>query len=952
MEALKQLLQPESNLTMDTEIDRKSNTRTSRLRKPSVKMLSNSSLLLDSNSPSPEPSKKKRRTKRQRARASKSSSASPKSLVSVGNVGNVGNTQSAIGSRFISRKTIKKTIKTKFSPENKKKTKTLKRTSVSKIKREHVKRREKGTQKKRKEKRSGILKLLRFKEPDEEEKAVIDKPISPPKPIIIPEGTKVHPQRKIKPTEQIEEQAQLAIVEPGIRYVEVFTTDFQEKFNKTFKPNTEKIRKFGLSPKTYADQCLDKLSDPSKKAAFDVLYKKYSLLIDYVDMVHDITMCIDYIAKIGLESELNKEVKELINQLCGDSFRKIRIKASHQLQRDYLMSYINDLKRLGFVLPGLQDPFIVTVENVDTTLSDIECCARESGRYLRNFLEKATSNKRITDVIHNALGAIDGCLGECDASTEVNWSHSVAGVINLNIKTKNNNSTITVSVLGDAFVFNVRGEIKLDDVVDLLPPGDNLPKRRESRNVENSITPPGNASHKNPKYLMAVISLKTICDKRILQRIQTDCDGVTLPKINAITTTDGYVWAGTLLAYLGNQINYCPSVLLTRETGYERFDFEKSSNLVDDLARRYTFYEDYLKYFDKRQSNNETASGETTKAFDFTDHYIKARVNELHNDEFISLWDFMRTLAIANQGSGWKSKKHDLKVKVDAVFDAESETPINKDKLINAILNIPTTVPSLVEFFGELEDQEDLYGSYDYEPDLGSLKGAFISRKDATPDTDATEFNRYFNNDLSVWPRVTCDPPQSKHQKCISEFMKKYKLKFKKTSLFPDFFPKTHKTNNFKIWNADDLMSSQIKDYVSNHTALYYLRIEYSGEEEAKIFNDFTAAITGVNNEVLPSYVDSISGNQVLFIPSSAEFLINIAVNLNKLAPSRGIDPKLFINEIAEKVFYIMSGWVNLIEERHLSAFKEFFRKSVSEQTEETRFAANWKAAGLPSPSS
>jgi hypothetical protein len=779
-----------------------------------------------------------------------------------------------------------------------------------------------------------------------------------PQQIIIPTNAIIHSfKEQIKKKRDSKEDTQVYIREPGMRYVEIFAEEFQTEINKQLnaetKSSAEKIKEFELSPKTYAAQCSEKLKDPVFKSNFDGLYAKYSLLVDYIDMVHDITKCIDYIEKIGLPKALLSDIRDLIDKLCGGSFASIRIQASHVLQRNYLLSFVGELKKLGFTLPDLQGPTIVTLDNAETTLSDIDCCARESGRYLEEWIKKSPNekvkNKPRDYVVNNALGAIDGCKGECDASKEVEWSHTVAGLIDMHIKTKNNKSTITVEIMGETFVFKVDGEIKLDDVIDLLPPSDNLPKRRESRNVESNITPVSNADLKNPKYLMAVIALKTICDKRLLQMIQTDRDGKTakqngalLKKLSAITTVDGYVWAGTLLAYLGNKIDYCPAILFRRDYGFERFDFEKSSNILDELAHRYTFYEDYVKYFDKEPISK------TRKAFDFTDKYINARIAELKQNKFDSLWDFIKTMAIANQKGDWKKKKSELHKKVDLVFDLENGEPIEKDKLINALLSIPTTIPSLVEFFGELEDQEDLYGEYDYNPDIGSLYGAFIARKEHDPDNDEKIFNDYFNNDINVWPNVTCSPEQESSKKCISEFIKKYKLKLKKSSLTRDFLPNSITSQNLAILSTDDILitavDNSIKTYISEHSAQYYLRIEYTTSESNKS-SEFKKDVAFLNNETLP-YMETIGGNEVLFVPCTAEFLINFSMNLSKLPAARNVDKNEFLKLIAEKLFYIIGGWLNLNEEDHLTHFKEFFKGAITDPTK--NFKNIWRANHLP----
>jgi hypothetical protein len=69
-------------------------------------------------------------------------------------------------------------------------------------------------------------------------------------------------------------------------------------------------------------------------------------------------------------------------------------------------------------------------------------------------------------------------------------------------------------------------------------------------------------------------------------------------------------------------------------------------------------------------------------------------------------------------------------------------------------------------------------------------------------------------------------------------------------------------------------------------------------------------------------------------------------MNLSKLPAARNVDKNEFLKLIAEKLFYIIGGWLNLNEEDHLTHFKEFFKGAITDPTK--NFKNIWRANHLP----
>ena len=465
-----------------------------------------------------------------------------------------------------------------------------------------------------------------------------------------------------------------------------------------------------LLSESYSDQY--KRIGSKQQSALDDLYKKYSMQIDYIDMVHDATYC----------NELLVDYKTINDKLCSTS-NQIRVSVSHDLHTQYLQEYIIELRKLGFILPGIENPTKITTENAIRTLYEYETAtipvyvAHESGRSLSKFIGNI-GDFNIQEIKQNAIGMIDGCSGDkcVYTSTPLTWSCDVAGIIHYTITSTNpRNYTITTKVDGLYYdiVFEVNGKIIADDVARHLYLFSGLFKKRRNTNSPNQITLPGNFDKQNNLHLLALFGLKTLCDKRIQQRIQTDYKHPNNP-IRLITTVDKYVFAGTLLAYLGNKIDYCPTVLESVKNGYVKRSFGGDSNVSNDLFLRYTFY----RYFDSL-SEVETNSPKQIDPLTTTSEYIVYIIGltKTQEHEYDNFWDFLKKHAIASQKPKWDQQLDTLREKVSDIRNQLDNAPaympgVKTDNTFNdnirkALIQIPVVIPSIIDIYIAFEAEED-----------------------------------------------------------------------------------------------------------------------------------------------------------------------------------------------------------------------------------------------------
>ena len=652
-----------------------------------------------------------------------------------------------------------------------------------------------------------------------------------------------------------------------------------------------------------------------KRTKFANMKMLYSLLSDYVDGVHDITECFDFLEHSLPKGILRQRLKDLTSRLCGGGGKgRINVSASHSLQLDILNEYINALRtEVGLFIPNFDDPIYLTRNNCPDLFPGFRISAqptaRESGRGIPNYFQDCgiPASQIPKHITNNVIGAIDGCKGECDPNSKgpLTWVCNLYGIMKATITSTRSGSNL-VSKIDIAYVdepetvyaFSVKDEIVLDAVIDKLPQGFRT-RNTEDKDYSQVITPM-NPAPSNARYNMAVIALKTLCDKRLFQRATTDYSGANgSSKIAAISTTDWYVTLGHLLAYLNADIPYFPKIFFSggNPDGYLVYSFDDNGS--DELLKRYAYYRGYK-------------SGELTKQLDYTTGWIQRAVDAASNEthEYSDFWDFIKTVAVKNQYQKWKELIGALFENVSNISVLESATANSeetKSQLINLITQIPIVVPNLSEFFEQLSEEEDTVFN-------GRLsRGIIINEilnKTIAKDAKLTE------SDLRT-VRETIRPLESvdsiNEQSRIESFAKQNKLNLPKLkreagiSSFPKF---NHKSITIQGTN---------------------MVFEYQDEKEIIDVEAY--------NQINDAHKIAKVGNE-LTVPITAELLIKVAFNLVP-ASSRVITSD-FIRELGRYLFDIVYTWLGLTENNR-EAFISLFLEATK-HPQDTRYNTLWRS--------
>lgn len=437
---------------------------------------------------------------------------------------------------------------------------------------------------------------------------------------------------------------------------------------------------------------------------------------------------------------------------------------------------------------------------------------------LNNITDNLDINKPLS-IPSNSIGAIDGCpKGQCSielATKSITWSQNIAGFIDITMVTNSGNppelnlTNIIVDIKNAGFSMevNLKDELILNNILLFLP--DEFSKAIRVGSLKNNITiidikykdlsntkkfsllqiidkinttgnvldgnEKGNKKNEIIEYFTntnlknliytSLISLKTICDKTVIQLIQ---DGIKLnkPTIDAVCTIDSYVFAVPLLEYLTGKIEYCPTTLCSNKFGYTKFSYQ--TNFIDNneldgkfvmlyclanIFTKETFenykntnteitinYENLLKfdelkfindYFNniieqkyitgnnngiKQQNIKEYLNNIKTFLIQnilYTESKIKQSNSDINNLKWDNLWYFFEMKSIYNNQNIWKTKINELSKKIKNIilnfFNNNPNKEVNfQKKLSSEVISIPYILPSLTETCILLEQQSNI----------------------------------------------------------------------------------------------------------------------------------------------------------------------------------------------------------------------------------------------------
>jgi hypothetical protein len=418
-------------------------------------------------------------------------------------------------------------------------------------------------------------------------------------------------------------------------------------------------------------------------------------------------------------------------------------------------------------------------------------------------------------ILSNSIGAIDGCpKGQCSlatASEQIKWSQNIAGFINITMITNYNKELsktyiqITIENAGFSMEVILKGELILNNIL-LFLPDEFISKAVRVGSLENNITilnisykennqtlslPQSiislinkdedtnkkegnlNGNEKNKTIVKEIqneklknliytslISLKTVCDKTVIQLIK---DGTLYNKkpIDAICTIDSYVFAVPLIEYLTGNIEYCPTTLCSNKFGYTKFSYE--TNFIDNneldgkfimlycLANVFTeeifkkyknteiivnpenllkfdelkFINDYFNNIIERKYKDDNTKKQNIKEYLnniktfliqnilYTESKIKQSNPDINNLKWDNLWYFFEMKSIYNNQNIWKTKINELSKKIKNIILNFFNNNPNKEvdfqnKLSSEVISLPYILPSLTETCILLEQQSNI----------------------------------------------------------------------------------------------------------------------------------------------------------------------------------------------------------------------------------------------------
>ena len=652
---------------------------------------------------------------------------------------------------------------------------------------------------------------------------------------------------------------------------------------------------------------------------FNELVTLRTLLSDYVDGVHDITECFDFLEKvIKRGSNLHKELLELKRSLCSNSGTgRINVANSHDLQVGVIKLYIKSLRdEFQFLIPNFDDPISITRENAKLKFEEMGLSGkhvmRESGRSIAGYFDEYINGMQPpVKVTHNVIGAIDGCKGECDTSVgPLTWKCSLYGIMESEITSRrptpaeisengalNLVSEIAIRYYDDyenPYRFKVINEIVLDAVIAKLPQGFRT-RNATGNDYSRIITPlnPPSVYVDTPRYNLAVVALKTLCDKRIFQRLTTDYYGGEAGlKIAAISTTDWYVTIGHLLAYLNGEIPYFPKIFFSggNSEGYMVYSYDDNGS--DELLKHYAYYKGF-------------ESGVLYEQMQYTDGWIAGALSDCSNPEhnFLDFWDFLKTRAILNQRAKWESIKNDLREKVAATADAFESFKRNPTagtkQLIDCLTQIPIVVPNLTEFFVQLSEEDDIL--FNGRLTKGIITNAYLNKLIPKGSIITEQQLAKARETLGSIERTDSrTDPQS-----MIKFAETMKLNIRQLNLEAG-------TSDLPIFKTDSIKIDG-----------EYLILKYQPKDELPDVSYF--------NETNETRQITVEGTLKIKVPICTELLIKTVFNL--IPATSRISTSGLIESAGKIIFDRVKDWLNLPNEANDQKANEQFCKMLLEAT-------------------
>jgi hypothetical protein len=751
----------------------------------------------------------------------------------------------------------------------------------------------------------------------------------------------------------------------------------------------------GKNEPTIKDQIL-RLSEDNI-TLFNELIFKYRFLYDYIDLVHDFKICVDFLNGIFISTKVGGDFKSLINRLCSGGVKgvngNIRVLESYELQLQVLKDFIKDLQELGLTIPDSIDKFPILKEKLNDYIKTPKSYYRESGRGLQDYSDN------VTEVLKSPIGMIDGCLGKCATNIrdEKLWKQILLGFIEVEVRAMLGRDTIIImkSIPGRAtpgfenveLKVKLSGKITLDNVLKFLPSEISAKAVRDEESSADNITiesfkkgdasilhffqKPDSVPDNYKKYFIFFILLKTICDKTIISRIHDYEQLETVQEkkqIDILCTTDSYVPTIPIFEYLCGNIDYCTEGFLSNKSGWNVYFYPTVGRDNKLLSSRFFYLLGWLSqinYLDIRElidtvndytpllTTDQQPIGSTDLSiyykisdyFKNTSNVIQKSTDKLGIiDESLikpeTLWDYLQTISTSSLNETWKEKREIFFRKIREIADGLKNRETDPATFLNLLLSVPTRIDIDIEVF-EILNQSDIYTPFDdseyfaliYEQLLNQILGE--SEKAQSIKTKLLNNQDLEEDEKDAFKAVAKIAGEviSDEDDTFQNILQKIKKRVIKENI--DIF-------QFLLFyrRSENLIDFEIID--DGKYLLMPIAINASNSESFKRIvgtfnqlNEDSANIISVRgyNE------DGYPANVV--IPLTAEFLINILIYFK----NKGMDVSgLINNKIGDSIYNIMEKWIR--RRYNLISFKRFLIQVFKIEETRKRYKAQSRSGG------
>jgi len=492
--------------------------------------------------------------------------------------------------------------------------------------------------------------------------------------------------------------------------------------------------------------------DDEKKNQLQKLIFTTRFLYDYLDLVHDFTVCVNFLNPFVKSAPIMSEFDSFVNDLCSTGFHgNIRVKRSYKLQLELLDKFIEGLRNIGFTVPSRVEYVTVLKDNLQDFIKTPQKYYRESGRGLEDYSSKAQLIKK------NAVGLIDGCAGQCAIGAKkerIVWEQLLLGFITAKLETNIRPGISKLTLQSNPpyenieLVVELSDKITLDNVLKFLPSSISDKAVRDEESSKDAIKivsfsnkntgedlsslfkDPNSLPKDKEKYFIFLILIKTICDKTVIQLIKEQ--DKNRERLDIVCTTDTYVPTIPTIEYLCGEIDFCTAGFLSNIAGWNVFAYPTLGEDNFLLKNRLFYLVGWLSQYNNdlvgRLTQNRNKYAQIIrdiqiylKSTDDLFESTQVRVGTFGEITPENLWDYLQIISVANMSERWNTKKEEFYAKI---VDITNKMLSNND-FTNSLLSVPTSLDMDHEIM-ELLNESDGYEPFDDNEYLAAINEELI----------------------------------------------------------------------------------------------------------------------------------------------------------------------------------------------------------------------------------